>query len=471
MGAEGTRSLFRQSWGSVRVRTTLVAVAIVGVALALAAAALVTFLRSELEEDVAATALVRARAIAQSFDPRELAPGDHIPVTDPEDEFVQVLDNAGDVVARSRNMGRRPPVARLEAGQTRQVGGLALEPGNDRFVVGAASTGSYLVLAGATLDPVTEVADVVTRLLRIGVPVLLLVTAAVSWRLVGRALAPVEEMRSEVEAISATELHRRVPTPARDDEIGRLGQTMNRMLARLQDSVARAERSRASLERTQARLRRFVADASHELRSPVASIRQHAEVALHHPEAIPTEELAKVVLEEDSRLARLVDDLLLLSKADEGTLSTRREPVDLDDLLFEEAARRRDASPIRIDVRGVSAGRINGDRVQLARVVRNLVDNAIRHARSRVTLSLVQNEGDVMMAVEDDGEGVPPSERERIFERFVRLDEGRDRDSGGSGLGLAIVSEIAAVHGASVAMVDGAGGGARIELRFPFGPE
>jgi signal transduction histidine kinase len=464
----GLWARIRDAWASVRVRTTVAAIVVVGGALVVAAATLVVTLRSELTEKVGATALLRARTMARSLDRGGMPSRGRVPVTDPDDEFIQILDAAGEVVASSPNVEGRPAVARLAPGRTQQVTGVGLESTeNDRFVVGAATAGTRLVLAGATLDPVTETTLVVRRLLTLGVPILLVVMAAVAWLLVGRALAPVEAMRSEVEAISAKELHRRVPALATDDEIGRLSQTMNRMLARLQDSLARVQESRASLQRTQARLRRFVSDAAHELRSPVASIRQHAEVALSHPDAITGTELAEVVLEEDARLARLVDDLLLLSKADEGSLAPRRESVDLDDLLLEEAARLRGATPLRIDVRRVSAGRVSGDRAQLARLVRNLTENAARHAHSRVALSLNESDGGVVLGVEDDGDGIPPSQRERIFERFVRLDEGRDRDSGGSGLGLAIVAEIADVHGAAMTVGDGSNGGARMELRFP----
>jgi signal transduction histidine kinase len=260
-------------------------------------------------------------------------------------------------------------------------------------------------------------------------------------------------MRAEVEAISNRQLHRRVPHPPGKDEIARLAMTMNRMLARL--------------EQGQARQRRFVSDASHELRSPVATIRQHAEVALSHPDGTSIEELAEIVLKEDVRLQRLVEDLLLLSRMDEGTLGRHTESVDLDDLLFEEAKRLRGTTNLRIDTGSVSAGRVSGHRGQLDKLVRNLIDNAARHAQGAVALSLREADGVVVLIVDDDGEGIPRSERGRVFERFVRLEAARDRDSGGSGLGLAIVTEIAAAHRAAVAVVDSPLGGTRLEVRFP----
>jgi signal transduction histidine kinase len=223
----------------------------------------------------------------------------------------------------------------------------------------------------------------------------------------------------------------------------------------------------ARLEEGQLRQRRFVSDASHELRSPVASIRQHAEVALSHPEVTPTGELARAVLDEGIRLQGIVDDLLLLSSIDEGRSHVRSDPIDLDDLVFEEAVRLRGSSDLRIDSRSVSAARVAGDREKLRRLVRNLTDNAVRHAHGTVALALREMDGEVVLTVEDDGEGVPPEERERIFERFVRLDQARDRDGGGSGIGLAIVWEVAALHRGSVAVSDGDLGGARFEVRLP----
>jgi signal transduction histidine kinase len=229
---------------------------------------------------------------------------------------------------------------------------------------------------------------------------------------------------------------------------------MNRMLGRLEEG--------------QARQRRFVSDASHELRSPVATIREHAEIAIAHPDRIGIEELAEVVLEEDLRLQRLVEDLLLLTRVDEGTLSSRTEPVDLDDLVLAEASRLNgSASHLHVDPSNVSGGRVEGDRAQLERLVRNLLENAGRHARRAVALSLRQGDGEVVLTVDDDGTGIAPDERDRIFERFVRLEEARDRDSGGSGLGLAIVREIAFAHGATVVVTESPLGGARFEIRFP----
>jgi signal transduction histidine kinase len=211
-----------------------------------------------------------------------------------------------------------------------------------------------------------------------------------------------------------------------------------------------------------------VADASHELRSPLAVIRQHAEVALAHPERTDTAKLAGTVRAEGDRMHRLVEDLLLLARADEGTVSIRRQPVDLDDVVFDVAAGLRQSSPLRVDTTAVSAGRVAGDQSQLRRMVQNLADNAACHARATIGFVLREDAvGTTQLCVDDDGPGIADADRQRVFERFVRLDGARARDAGGSGLGLAIVAEIVAAHGGTVTVGTSPLGGARFEVAFP----
>jgi signal transduction histidine kinase len=173
------------------------------------------------------------------------------------------------------------------------------------------------------------------------------------------------------------------------------------------------------------------------------------------------------VLAEDLRLQRLAEDLLLLTRADEQTLALRRRPVDLDDLVFDEARRLRDGTGLRVDTTAVSAGRVEGDAAALRRMVRNLADNAARHAGWRLAFSVAERDGVVLLEVDDDGPGIPEADRERVFERFVRLDDARARDDGGSGLGLAIVAELAAAHGGTVAAGSSPLGGARVAVTLP----
>jgi len=255
-----------------------------------------------------------------------------------------------------------------------------------------------------------------------------------------------------VDEISAAQLHRRVPHPKADDEIGRLAATMNRMLQRL-ESARNSQR-------------RFVSDASHELRSPITTIRHHAEVALAHPDRVTATELAEVVLAEQQRMQHLVDDLLLLARADEH-VPLAREALDLDDLAFEEGRRLRSVTSKRVDTSGVSAARVQGDAEALRRMMRNVGENAVRHASSRVDITLAERGDEAVLTIDDDGSGIPESERARVLQRFVRLDEARSREAGGSGLGLAIVDEVVRAHGGSVSIEPSPLGGARIRITLP----
>lgn len=436
----------------------MLAVTIVGVALAVGGAVLVVLLRDSLTDQVRTTARLRAVDVAGVLESG--TPPDALAVNDDDELLIQVVDTAGAVVASSENVEGEAAVADISPGGSRQVDETPVDDGHSFLVVAVAADapdGRFVVLVGRSTELVSESTGLVVSSLLAGLPMLLLVVGAVSWRVVGRTLAPVDAIRREVDEVSASELHRRVPADAADPEIAELGATMNRMLDRL--------------ELAQGRQRRFVSDASHELRSPVAAIRQHAEVVLAHPEQTSAAELAEVVLAEDLRVQRLVEDLLLLARADEGTLPRSRRTVDLDDVVFEEATRLREADGLRVDVSAVSAGRVSGDPSHLTRMLRNLAENARRHAASTVRFSVADDGSWVTVAVEDDGDGVPVADRVRIFERFVRLDEARARDDGGSGLGLAIVAEIVHAHGGDVSVNDSDLGGSRFVVRLPTLPD
>jgi signal transduction histidine kinase len=322
-------------------------------------------------------------------------------------------------------------------------------------------TTEYAVVAARSLGEASAASSASLVTLGIAIPVALLVLGVTTWLVVGRALRPVESMRREVDSVTAQSLSHRLPDPGGSDEIARLAHTLNGMLDRL-DSSATAQR-------------RFVGDASHELKTPLATIRQHAEVALRHPGSIDGVALAGTVLGEEARLTALVQGLLVLARADEGALGVTRRPVDLDDLVLAETARLRDAPPVAgrgplgVDATAVGPARVDGDEGLLGQVVHNLVANAARHADSRVAVALAERDGRVELIVDDDGAGVAEADRERVFERFVRLDEARARDSGGSGLGLAIVREIVRVHGGAVSVTASPLGGARFVVTLPRG--
>lgn len=368
-----------------------------------------------------------------------------------DDEILQLVGPDGSVRAASEDAREKlgsTPLPIDDDPQTTTV------DGDPVLVVSEELDDDQTLVLAVAIDDDAETLATVATLLAIAVPLLLLLVAVTTWLVVGRALRPVERIREEVDGITAERLHQRVPVPETADEIAALATTMNSMLDRL-DAAATAQR-------------RFVSDASHELRSPLATIRQHAELAQAHPEVTSIGELAEVVSEEGLRLQGIVESLLLLARLDEGA-STRGEAVDLDDIALGEVRRLR-AAGLDVDGSGIAAARVHADPRLLGQLVRNLADNAVRHSRGRVAIGVVPADGHVFVMVEDDGAGVPVEERERIFERFVRLDEARSRDAGGSGLGLAIARGIAVSAGGTLMVDDSRWGGARFVLALPVGP-
>ncbi|MEU8709486.1 HAMP domain-containing sensor histidine kinase [Streptomyces sp. NPDC048565] len=307
-----------------------------------------------------------------------------------------------------------------------------------------------IVHAGAPLAAEQEAVGSVRTTMLTGLPFLLFVVAGITWLVTRRALRPVEGIRRELAAITASEdLGRRVPEPDSRDEIARLARTTNETLTVLEASVDRQ--------------RRFVADASHELRSPIASLRIQLEVGDAHPELLDV----PGAVADTVRLQVLAADLLLLARLDAGE-RPGRTAVDLGALVREEVSQRAaDRIGPEVSVADTGSLDVTGSRGQLARVVGNLLDNAQRHAECSVAVSVRADRGDVLVEVTDDGAGVPEAEQERIFERFVRLDDARSRDDGGAGLGLAIARDVASRHGGTLTVGEGPGGGARFTLRLP----
>ena len=306
--------------------------------------------------------------------------------------------------------------------------------------------GSPMLLTAST-DGIENSVRRVRVLLWLAVPVVMAAAALLTWMLAGRSLRPVAAITARTREIRSSTLHERVPVPRSDDEIAALAHEMNTMLDRVQ--------------REDERRRQFVSDASHELRSPLATIRAQAEAAL------PDEhqhELAAGVLAEAERMSALVDDLLALARHDERRTAPNGV-VDLDDIVYTEAAR---ARRVPVDVSGVSAGQVRARADELGRVVVHLLDNAARHAESRVEVTLTtEDDGRVTLAVDDDGPGIPDDQRQRVFERFVRLDDARARDAGGAGLGLAVVDTVIRSVGGTIVAGESALGGARLVATFP----
>jgi signal transduction histidine kinase len=297
------------------------------------------------------------------------------------------------------------------------------------------------LIVGINRDDVTNPVSILSRLLLAAVPAVIVLLGALTWWLTGRTLRPVEKIRLELTEITGTNLGRRVVEPATGDEVDRLAHTMNETLDRLEDSIRRQQR--------------FVSDASHELRGPLTRIRSELEVDLATDEPNDASATKRSVLRETIDLQHLVDDLLQLARSDGALAEMTFEPIDLDDIVLREARRLRERGRVTVVSRDVTAAQTYGDSRQLTRAIRNLFDNAERHAASTVSVHLSEVDGHVRLTVDDDGNGVPVEDRHTIFERFTRLDEARTRDGGGAGLGLAIVRDIVQRHNGTVALDDG----------------
>ncbi|GAA0539241.1 MULTISPECIES: sensor histidine kinase [Streptomyces] len=458
-------------FGSVRARAALGATVVVAVALVAAGLAVLGVLRSNLadraEVDAGAAARAVASKVAGGVAYRELDLGDETPVQIvDEDHRVRAVSDDLQAVTGTGSSSVRPVAA---AGEDHDDDGAGEVSSTPEYSAGTAridgETAEYrwaalevtdargedvTVYAGAPLATEQGAVGTVRDAMLIGLPLLLVVVAGVTWLVTRRALRPVEGIRREMAAITAsTDLSRRVPVPGSYDEVARLARTTNETLTALEASV---ERQRA-----------FVADASHELRSPVASLRTQLEVGAAHPELLDLDGAVEDVV----RLQRLAADLLLLARLDAGERPAHA-PVALDALVREELAQRLgDRVPVRMEE--VAPVAVPGSRGQLARVLGNLVDNAQRHARGGVRVAVREEGRWAVLEVADDGQGVPEGERERIFERFVRLDDARSRDDGGAGLGLAIARDVAVRHGGTLAVRAAPEGGALFELRLPTG--
>ncbi|MFF3269666.1 ATP-binding protein [Streptomyces chrestomyceticus] len=458
----------RRFFGKVRVRAAAGASLVVAVALVAAGTALLLVLKSnlvgqaDLQAENAAREVATQIATGKPYEKLDLPDGDDLPVV--------VLAEDGRVLAAGDDVRavdgkavteRHPPTARQPDGagsgdddddreikpgevddEARHSGGTATvghRTADYRFAtVEAKDTqgDKAVVRAGAPLAAEREAVGSVRTAMLIGLPCLLLVVAGVTWLVTRRALRPVEGIRREMAAITAsTDLSRRVPEPGSRDEIDRLARTTNETLGALQESVERQ--------------RRFVADASHELRSPIASLRTQLEVGVAHPELLD----AEGAVEDAVRLQNLAADLLLLARLDAGERPADTR-IDLAALVREEVSQRV-GDRIAVEVGELAGVEVAGSRSQLGRVLGNLLDNAQRHAAGAVRAGVVRDGRWAVLRVEDDGPGVPPEERERIFERFVRLDDARSRDDGGAGLGLAIARDVAERHGGTLTVRDG----------------
>ncbi|QFY14520.1 HAMP domain-containing protein [Nonomuraea phyllanthi] len=369
-------------------------------------------------------------------------------------EFIQVVDVHGRVVESSKTASETVPLS------------LRRPPPDDRFqqYTECPSPDHCLLLQAIRLFPaqdasvvyagLAEPALLATHRLEYAVAAGTILIAGVvgwtTWMQVGRTLRPVKAISTKISQITVSDLSVRIPVPPGDDEVAQLATTANETLSQLEGAVEQ--------------LRQFALTTSHELRTPIAGLRAHLEEALFYPDDVDTQETIRAALVSTDRLDAIVTDLSLLARlrAEDRQLPER---IDVGELVTAEVHAQ--SGPVPMSVTAASGLWIHGSRMQLIRVLANLLANAQRHAASSIEVTVEEADGGAAITVSDDGNGVPPADRERIFERFVRLDDSRRLDAGGSGLGLAISRDIAQAHHGTLKAADSSGG-ARFVLWLPL---
>lgn len=406
--------------------------------------------RHDLDQRAAATAHQVADLVTSGRLP------DPIPVTGTES--VQVVDAEGRVLSASANGDRLTPL--LTAAELTEARSTPVTVPGSRLGMSSSLRVTATPVSAAAGAPVVVVAEPVADLARsrhllvvtllVIYPLLLLVLGVIAWRVIGATLRPVEALRSAADRVSGAGDDERLPEPASRDEIRALAVTLNSMLDRL---AAARDRERS-----------FGANVAHELRSPLASLRVQVDVARRHG-ATP-EDQADLAAEID-RMSALVDDLLVLARLDAGEELPPPDPPAEPSVVLPALAT---DEPPTVTVGAVAAGRVPMTRLELERVVGNLVANARRHARSTVEVGYLESPDGSVVRIADDGPGVAAADRERVFDRFARLDDARDRDTGGTGLGLSIVRELVRRRGGDIHLGESAVGGLLVEVTFPGRP-
>jgi heavy metal sensor kinase len=446
-------------WG-IRKRSVLSAVVVVTFSLLVGGAFLLLVLQSSLTSAAWSTLSVRANDAARLLEEEGIEETQSTLAEDPRSgERVQIVDSSNRVVAWSSRRVRGDPISALRPapGKTakEQLAQVPALGDDDEVLVSARGVEvhgkPYVVLVAAPLEVQTETLRTVGLLLLAAAPLLVALVAVAVWVLVGQSLKTVERIRRQVSEIDGRRLSERVEVPPTGDEIAALASTMNEMLDKLEHSNNSH--------------RAFFSDASHELRSPLSTLVTTAEVASLDRSGKTWLDMQQTVISESSRMQSLVEDLLTLAKVDAHQLQLEIQDVDLEDVLDSEINRLRTVSSLEI-TSALQPVRLRGDERRLAQVFRNLLDNAARHAKSRIMVGMGRRAGEVVVSVDNDGEIISPEDRHRVFERFARLDASRSTDGGGSGLGLAISREIMGAHGGTVVAAE-SDGWCRFQVRLP----
>ncbi|MPZ51656.1 MAG: HAMP domain-containing protein [Acidimicrobiia bacterium] len=450
--------------GGIRFWVTAMASTVVGLLLIVAGVALVVLVRSGYVSNIDRTLAQRADDIAsfrqEGFDLLSLGSDRDRPEglsSRAGEGFVQLVDAQGRVISTSQNIRGTAAFDISTGGGGDTIRNVSLATVDDtvsRVLTRPLEGGALHV--GTSFDGVVESTRRLAGALVVIIPISVAALASLIWWLVGRTLDPVQAITSEVASITSSDLERRVPETGTEDEIDHLANTMNQMLDRLSSSIERE--------------RRFVADVSHELRSPLTRLRTELEVEILSSEDLAEKDRLGSLHEEVVGLQEIVEDLLYLARADAGESHPRSGPVDLDDLVLHEGSLLMQNGRVEVDLSEVSGAQVHGDRDDLARAIKNVVDNAGHHASTRVVIGLKETDGRAVMTVGDDGVGIPRSDAKHIFDRFSRLDESRTPNKGGAGLGLAIARDIVTRHGGTLHLTNPGAPGAIFEIRLPLDP-
>lgn len=430
---------------SVRMRVTTAATSVVFLALVFASVGIVASQWRVLSERLDRDLVAQLNEVTDQMSTGSIDLG--------KLELVQIVDDQGRVLEASSDLALVPPVVTLPAtDRVQTVDGIPESDDRARVASRSVATpsGPVWIHVGAALDRVEEPVAVATITLAVATPVITAGLAWLIWAMVGTTLRPVEDLRAEVAQITLSDLSRRVPTTGGDDEIGRLAETMNAMLASLEE----ASRSQ----------RQFVADASHELRTPLARMRSEIEVDLAHPETADARATSRSVLEELHGIEAMIDDLLTLARAEAGSL--QMEDLDLSELVRAELDQIDIPAGVSIETH-LSVAPMKGNPNGLVRVFRNLMDNALRHANKKVAVTVEPMPDGYRLRVSDDGPGIRLDDQVRVFDRFTRTDEARGSEQGGAGLGLSIVSEVVHAHRGSVQIDPGHHPGTSVVVHLP----
>lgn len=450
----------RKIWASkgIRAKSLIAAISVMTLGVSIGGTALVLVLDQSLTSTVISNSKQRALDVAAQISAGGLKAAVPVMNNTPRDGLlVQVTNSAGSVLLASAAIEGEVSLIDLRAAATKlQSETRFVSIDSTRYAVSVHEVPGTLeaawVIVAQSLGPTDSTVNTVRLIVLFTSPLLVLSVALFAWGASGQALRSVGAIRSQVESIGHAKLSQRVPVPISKDEIADLARTMNIMLERLEVSVDAQKR--------------FVADVSHELRSPLASIKTTLEVAARIDRNSGWNKTFKILNQEANRMSLLVDDLLLLAKADAGQLTPKLVEIDLDDLLAHELENFRATSNLKLS-QVTEPVKALGDSLKISQAVRNLLDNASRFGKQQVWVSLKAAGANVEISIEDDGPGIALENQLTAIERFVRLDKHRSRDDGGSGLGLAIASEIMASHNGSLRLGNSAHGGLCATLALP----